>query len=160
MNITKRNVHQLNNLVEFISYLGGDPKNIKISNVGYVGLHKADEEAIKYFTDNVISDSCKDFLNFYCNLDKKNTGMVPKILHCEFLTPTISYDFKYTICCQDLFGEVNLGDALRMPYKDMVKTEGFKVALKKLKAREYDMCKGCCRPLLEEFYRRPIFKRK
>jgi radical SAM protein with 4Fe4S-binding SPASM domain len=56
---------------------------------------------------------------------------------------SVTYDGKLTICCQDQFEKINLGNAFETPLIELVSTPAYAEAIRKARNMEYDFCEEC-----------------
>jgi len=143
MVVTKSNYDQIGKMGEFIRDLGGDPEHIIIAPTGFPLPAVAEEKDIKEFFDEIVSEKTKEYLKFDYDLDKPKYDIRAKEKGCHFLLNSVTYDGKLTICCQDQFEKINLGNAFETPLIELVSTPAYAEAIRKAKNMEYDFCKEC-----------------
>jgi MoaA/NifB/PqqE/SkfB family radical SAM enzyme len=143
MVVTKTNVHQIGQMEGFLRKLGGLPENRIVAPTGFALPSLATDSQIKEFFDEVVSEEVNEYLKFDYDLSKIRYGIRTKERRCQYLLNCITFDGKLTICCQDQFGRINLGNAFRTPMIKLVSSQEYGAALRKAKNREFDFCEEC-----------------
>jgi len=140
MNVTKHNVHQIEALPGFFMSLGGDPDNVLNWDIQFMTPAELSKEERKEYLGNIVSEEVKEYLNFTYD-DAGNVKAKNKA--CLYICPTVRWDGKVSICCQDKFGRFNVGDAFKSPLKDILRSEEFKTAVRRGKRKAFWFCKEC-----------------
>lgn len=143
MVVTKANFRQIGQLSGFIRDLGGVPENKIAAPTGFALPSLADEKEIKDFFDDVVSEDIKEYLKFDYDLDQPRCGIRAKEKECPYLLNCVTYDGKLTICCQDQFGKIDLGNAFETPMIELVSAPEYKNAVKKAENKGFDFCVEC-----------------
>lgn len=141
---TKNNIHQINQLSNFFSSLGGDPQNIIQCSTGFTLPSAASYEDKEYFFSQVVSDELKnDHLRFTYDLTKNDFGIKAKRPGCNFLVPGIAFDGRVTTCCHDQLGEINVGNAFEKPIEEILSSEFYIETIQKCLKQEFYFCQDC-----------------
>lgn len=143
MNATKYNIHQYDMLKEFFEGLGGKRENIRYYNTGFNLSVLATPKEKRYFFDNVVSEKVKPYLRFEYHLTKQDYVIQPKNPGCRYLIICITVDGRVTLCCHDLIGAINVGNAFRIPLRVILDSKLYRETKEKCINQEFCFCKEC-----------------
>lgn len=139
----KYNIDQLKLFPDFIRELGGDPKRLEIGTTGFNTPAEAKEHEIAQFFEEVVSPEAEPYLRFTYDLSRPRNGIKAKRPGCHFLQDCVTYDGKLTICCQDQFGKLNVGNAFSVPFYELKASKTYEEHRNKGIRQEFKMCEEC-----------------
>lgn len=139
----KTNLHQLKDFPAFIESLGGDPKRVEVGTTGFNTPDLAEEKEMVKFFDEVVSPEVEPYLRFTYDKEAPRFGIKAKRPGCHFLQDCVTYEGKLTICCQDQFGTLNVGDAFTTPLKQLKAAEKYQKTRKSGIDQKFKMCNEC-----------------
>jgi len=140
MVITKRNepevkklnsiIHKIDERIEFSTY----PVYFDASDGSFFDKQK-------FIFNNLNADTpCRD--NF--KVTKEEIIVTPKINECHGIIPTVKWFGGVNICRRSRYGDGVVGNAFKVPLKDIFETYTYKQATWKAKSKEYiNFCKYC-----------------
>lgn len=140
---TKQNFHELKKFPEFIKSLGGDPKRLEIGTTGFNTPLEATDDEVVHFFENVVSPEVEPYLRFTYDLSKPRYEVQAKRPGCHFLQDCVTHDGKLTICCQDQFGKLNVGNAFETPFYELKKSEKYHRTRQAGIDQKFKMCHEC-----------------
>lgn len=140
MNLTKHNLHQVNELPQFFKSLGGNPDNANVSKTAFTLPKEASKEEADDFFENNVSKEMKKHLRFEYDKEK---NIISKEDKCNWLVPTVRWNGEVSICCHDQLGNLNLGNAFKKPLEIILNSKKYKIFEKKGRKRKLSFCKNC-----------------
>ena len=144
MNVTKHNVHLIDELPNFVASLGGDPEKAQVNSTGFPLPALATEEETKTFFDSVVSPPVVDHLRFtFIERDGHYEIKTIRGPFCKFLHPVITYSGDVTVCCHDHLGLLKLGNAFEKPLAEILGSWAYKKAACKGLFRQLSFCPEC-----------------
>lgn len=139
----KENFHQIKLFPDFIRQLGGDPKRLEIGTTGFNTPAIASDGVMEKFFEEVVSPEVEPYLRFTYDLSKPRYGIKAKRPGCHFLTDCVTYDGKLTICCQDQFGMLNVGNAFNTPFYELKRSQKYSEHRRLGIDQKFKMCEEC-----------------
>lgn len=139
----KYNVGQLKLFPNFIKQLGGNPKRLEIGTTGFNNPAIAKDKEVVQFFDEVVSPEVDHYLRFTYDLTKPRYAIKAKRPGCHFLQDCVTYDGKLTICCQDQFGTLNVGDAFNTPFSVLKRATNYHRHRQMGINQQFKMCEEC-----------------
>lgn len=144
MNCTKYNVHQNKDLIDFVVSLGGTPNCVdEYTTTCPVPSHCTKEE-LEYYFNNVVSEDVLPFLRFNYSGSGGEMKTKPLIPRCNHLCDAIYYNGDYTICCQDQYGDLVVGNVFKSSIEKIRNSSQYKEAVRCGKNRMHKICGECC----------------
>jgi sulfatase maturation enzyme AslB (radical SAM superfamily) len=140
MNVTRRNFSQHPMLSDFICSLGGSRSAVIDYTTTCPVPLKCTEGELKYFFDHVYSDRIDEKLRFYLD---QNGEIITKSKSCNHRSDAIYVDGKMTICCQDQYGELCVGDVNKQTLAEITQSELYKTLTRDGAKKLMPICKYC-----------------
>lgn len=140
---TKHNVNQIPELSDFLKGLGGNPAHYVIATTGFMLPTLATKGERDEFFKNVVSEEVREYMRFEYDLSKDDYGVKSKRPGCYFPIDCVHFDGKFTVCCHDLFGKINVGNAFEIPIYKLKKSKRYRVCREKARNMGFNFCKEC-----------------
>jgi hypothetical protein len=141
MNSTKLNYAHNEILPDFVRSLGGAGESDIVSYTTTCPVPmRCTKEELKYFFDNVFSDGIDDKLRFKLDDDG---AIIVKTNDCNHRSDAVYADGKMTICCQDQYGDLVVGDLKQNMLHEIVESELYKNTVDSGMKKCLSMCEYC-----------------
>ncbi|MSR77596.1 MAG: radical SAM/SPASM domain-containing protein [Candidatus Omnitrophica bacterium] len=140
---TRQNLHEIKQFPAFIKSLGGDPKRLEIGTTGFNTPLEAEAPEREKFFEEVVSPEVEPYLRFTYDLSKPGYDIKAKRAGCHFLQDCVTYDGKLTICCQDQFGKLNVGNPFETPFYELKASEEYRKTRQRGIDQKFKMCQEC-----------------
>ncbi len=125
LNPTRKNLHQLAALPDFVESLGGSRSQAHVGKTAFNLPGVASREEIDEFLEAVVGEGMDQHLRFTVD-EQRNIRAKRK--KCVFLVPTVKWDGKVTICCHDQLSHLDLGNGFTTPLRDILASDRYRAA--------------------------------
>lgn len=143
MNCTKNNVHQYDGLKDFVVSLGGSADLVDEYTTTCPVPSRCSQQELEYFFNHVVSDEVRPFLRFSIEGSPENRTVKYAKTGCNHVGDSIYFNGDYTICCQDQYGDLVVGNVFETSIQEIRESSRYKEMIQAGKSKSLSLCKNC-----------------